>query len=159
MTGLAGGAIDLTPVEQRRFEAKINKTDSCWLWIGGKQAAGYGSFGVRGSGKLAHRVSYELHRGAIPDGLHLDHLCRVKSCVNPDHLEPVTPRENVRRAAPYRVKSQHGSRSKYVMGCRCDLCRDAAAASVREYRAKKKLEAHLDAIMLQLLDEHLTAEG
>jgi len=50
----------------------------------------------------AHRVFYQLFRGPIPAGLHLDHLCRVASCANPDHLEAVTPAENHRRSMPYR---------------------------------------------------------
>lgn len=76
----------------------------CWLWTGAVLPKGYGVFGrktVRGSRQIAgpaHRASYELFRGPIPKGLHLDHLCRQPSCVNPDHLEAVTPRENNARS-------------------------------------------------------------
>jgi len=89
-----------------RFWDKVVKTSSCWVWIG----AGGGRLGEYGVFKpephvafKAHRYAYELLRGPIPDGLTLDHLCRVTRCVNPDHLEPVTLAENVRRAVPYRV--------------------------------------------------------
>lgn len=68
---------------------------SCWLWVGGWQRkTGYGMFGT---GLLAHRFAYQLIVGAIRSGLELDHLCRVRLCVNPGHLEAVTHQENVAR--------------------------------------------------------------
>lgn len=72
----------------------------CWLWVGALKSDGYGSVweGARRT-VGAHRLVYELLRGPIPVGLSLDHLCRVPSCVNPDHLEPVTHRVNVLRGA------------------------------------------------------------
>jgi hypothetical protein len=71
----------------------------CWLWTGYLHPSGYGLYPTaRGAlPGLAHRISYEIHRGAIPNGLQLDHLCRTKACVNPAHLEPVTLKENVLR--------------------------------------------------------------
>jgi hypothetical protein len=69
----------------------------CWLWLGSGNQYGYGRMLINRQSFLAHRVSYEIHKGPIPDGLELDHLCRVRCCVNPDHLEPVTHEENVRR--------------------------------------------------------------
>lgn len=69
--------------------------DECWLWLGVTDEKGYGRFGKR----AAHRMTYELLVGPIPDGLQIDHLCRVRNCVNPAHLEPVTLRENLARSS------------------------------------------------------------
>ena len=71
----------------------------CWLWVGGLAGDGYGSVRVRGIGmRPAHRASYEAFVAPIPKGLFLDHLCRVRCCVNPGHLEPVTNSENMSRS-------------------------------------------------------------
>lgn len=85
-----------------RFWVKVQKTPGCWLWTAAVSREGYGVFGaerVGGRNRFvhSHRYAYELLVGPIPDGLHLDHLCRVPRCVNPAHLEPVTPRENTLR--------------------------------------------------------------
>jgi hypothetical protein len=69
----------------------------CWLWIGGKTRGGYGKFQLCSKTCLAHRVAYELFIGPIDCGLQIDHLCRNRGCVNPEHLEPVTCRENLLR--------------------------------------------------------------
>jgi hypothetical protein len=75
----------------------------CWLWTGGKDTTGYGRKSVKGRLQPAHRVFYEAARGPIPSGLVLDHLCRVKLCVNPDHLEPVKQVTNVRRGTSVKI--------------------------------------------------------
>jgi hypothetical protein len=82
-----------------RFESYISHEalSGCWLWAGEWNDGGYGRLWIRGKNHQAHRLSYELHKGPIPDGLTIDHLCRVRCCVNPDHLEPVTMRENTLR--------------------------------------------------------------
>lgn len=78
----------------------------CWHWQGAIGSHGYGQFlGPDGVVGLAHRISYELHIGPVPEGLQLDHLCRVRPCVNPAHLEPVTCAENLRRARAARKAS------------------------------------------------------
>lgn len=86
----------------KRFWEKVhvNKVSNCWLWLGCRSEFGHGYFGLGGDGKmvLAHRFSWEWKNGQIPPGLHIDHLCMFPRCVNPDHLEPVTPSENSRRA-------------------------------------------------------------
>ena len=69
----------------------------CWLWTGPLNPNGYAQFSVEGRRVYAHRFAYELLIGPIPDGLQLDHLCRVRHCVNPKHLEPVTCQENLLR--------------------------------------------------------------
>ena len=73
--------------------AQVGNICECWLWLAALSDGGYGKF----NGNVAHRVSYELIIGAIPSGLELDHLCRVRDCVNPYHLEPVTTQENTKR--------------------------------------------------------------
>ena len=85
------------PGVQERFWAKVRKTDGCWLWTGSHNGLGYGTIRSVGRKMYVHRYSYELLVGPIPAGLELDHLCRVPGCVNPDHLEPVTHAENLRR--------------------------------------------------------------
>jgi len=83
-----------------RFWEKVDRRDAlgCWTWLGANNGNGWGRF-HNGDGRMipAHRFSYELLVGTVPDGYELDHLCRNRSCVNPLHLEPVTHRENMRR--------------------------------------------------------------
>lgn len=69
----------------------------CWVWCARLNRNGYGRLSVGGRELMAHRLSYEAHVGPIPDGLLLDHLCRVRQCVNPAHLEPVTHQVNTLR--------------------------------------------------------------
>lgn len=69
----------------------------CMVWMATLNCKGYGRIQVNKRNRPAHRVAYEIKNGPVPDDLHLDHLCRVRSCCNPDHLEPVTCRENVLR--------------------------------------------------------------
>jgi hypothetical protein len=87
---------------QIRFWKKVKKHDQCWIWYGALNRQGYGNFALSGSRSApktiaAHRFSYMLANGPIAESLHLDHLCRIRSCVNPSHLEAVSPGENLRR--------------------------------------------------------------
>ena len=79
-----------------RFLSKVEITPSCWIWMAQK-VRGYGQFRGERSMMRAHRFSYELFVGPIADGMTIDHLCRNPSCVNPEHLEPVSMRENTLR--------------------------------------------------------------
>lgn len=85
-----------------RFHAKfkVNTESGCWEWTASRTTKGYGMIGSGAPERrllAAHRVAYEIYVGPIASGLQVDHLCRVRHCVNPDHLEPVTAQENVRR--------------------------------------------------------------
>jgi hypothetical protein len=87
-----------TKSAEQRFLEKVSVGDGCWEWLATGHPRGYGYFWPKGRVWIyAHRYSYELFVGPIPDGLKLDHLCRNPKCVRPDHLEPVTQRENVLR--------------------------------------------------------------
>lgn len=133
----------------QRFWEKVDKTRTCWIWTGALDQNGYGKFRYmekNRSSAYAHRVAYELVKGEIPDGLHLDHLCRTRSCVNPDHLEPVTQRENNLRGVWARRKGmcvaglhKMTPRNTYMNPTtgktRCIICRDI-------YRRKYWLEKH-----------------
>lgn len=99
-----------------RFWARVDKAGAtpddrpglgaCWVWMRGGVGTGYGSFDLPGRVKvLAHRWAYETEVGPIPDGMVLDHLCRNRRCVRPEHLEPVTALENLRRGAGYALRN------------------------------------------------------
>lgn len=150
------------PNSEHIFWQKVDKGKSpndCWEWMGTKKTSGYGNFalrGVQGASKyvLAHRHSYEQVTGKkIPPGMHIDHLCRNRSCVNPSHLEPVTPGENVRRGMNknmvaarlgvctkgHRVEGDNAylyRQSNGTLGVRCKTCIRALSK-----RRKQKREA------------------
>lgn len=80
------------------FWSKVDKSGPCWIWTASLNAQGYGQVRRLGRNYGCHRVAYLLTHGSIPEGMQLDHLCRVRECVNPAHLEPVTNQENARRS-------------------------------------------------------------
>lgn len=89
---------------EERLYALIDASGDCWEWTGTIRPDGYGQLRAYGKMQRAHRVVWEWLAGPIPEGLTLDHLCRNRACVNPDHLEPVSVGLNVQRgAARYRV--------------------------------------------------------
>ena len=135
------------PVEQKIRQRHRVTAEGCWEWTRGRDKNGYG-FVTGGGSKLAHRVSYEVFVGPIPEGLTLDHLCRNTSCINPDHLEPVTHRENVLRGKvsrlrdfPTHCKNGHPydeANTYWLRGAR--QCKACAALRNRRYRARQRLD-------------------
>lgn len=92
--------MEVTQTLLDRFEAKYipEPNSGCWLWTAALTVKGYSTFNVPElSTTLGHRVSYRMFKGEIPNAFEIDHLCRMKCCVNPDHLEAVTVKENIRR--------------------------------------------------------------
>lgn len=82
---------------ENKFLKKVEKTDTCWNWTGRLDIGGYGRFS-QGNGHWikAHRASYTIYKGSIPNGLVVRHLCNNRKCVNPEHLETGTQKDNVR---------------------------------------------------------------
>lgn len=101
----------MKPTLEERFWARVQKTETCWLWTGSKNGNGYGFISQRPLPRVsAHRFAYELFKGPIPDGLEPDHLCRVRHCVYPAHLEAVDHRTNTLRGetiAAYNAAKTH----------------------------------------------------
>ena len=93
-----------------RFFSKLDKTPSgCWEWNAGKNAAGYGVFCYSGKSMLAHRASYIIFSGDIPEGNHILHSCDNPACVNPEHLRPGTDADNV---ADKMSRNRHAAQSR-----------------------------------------------
>lgn len=143
-----------TPSElPRHIRRNIESGDNgCWLWTRSRSRDGYGWASLNDKTWQAHRLVYVLLRGNPPTGLVLDHLCRVRHCVNPDHLEPVTPRENlVRGETP--AGATHCAKghplSPWYKQRRCIRCnaeyeasrREAKRLYARAYRAQQKEKA------------------
>ena len=98
------------PVEDRLWP-RVTKTETCWLWHRA-EPHGYGKISVNGRHEYVHRVVYEMLRGPIPEGMQIDHLCRNKLCCNPDHLEPVTRKENLARGIDANAAKRNQSHCK-----------------------------------------------
>lgn len=88
---------DLSVMERVWDDVMPIPNSGCWVWMRSLNPKGYPQMSFGGRVRVLHRLVYQTLRGPIPVGLQLDHKCRVRSCVNPDHLEPVTGKENVAR--------------------------------------------------------------
>lgn len=131
--------------ELDRFFAKVDKTDTCWIWTASLNHKGYGQFqsSTYGRPMLAYRFAYLMLVGEVPEGLVLDHICEVKACVNPQHLEPITNQENLIRGGVGQKNAEHhksrthcrngheyteentsywNRKSRGVLTRRCNLC-------------------------------------
>jgi hypothetical protein len=153
--------IEIADTIIERFFAKVKKGagDECWLWTASLDGKGYGQFwtGLFGSCSRAHRVSYVFARGPIPEGMSLHHLCEVKHCVNPDHLQVCTHQENMTtgkwgvkqlpRCAAWQLAKTHcpqghplsGENALKLTGNRkqCKICLRAAQ---KEHMRRKRAE-------------------
>lgn len=129
-----------------RFWAKVNKTETCWLWTAHDNGLGYGQFWVPEKQRLvyAHRFAYELLVGPIPEGLVLDHLCLTPRCVNPRHLEAAAFRENVARAARLKTHCPQGHpydiANTWLDKYGKRHCRACNRDRAREYDRRKRAE-------------------
>ena len=137
-----------------RFHEKIERIpfSTCWWWTGSADKRGYGHFfPMRGQCEMAHRVAFMLYKGPIGDGLQVHHVCENKSCVNPEHLEAVTPRVNLlasntvnkRNAAKTQCPRGHPlSGENLVLEVRRSglirTCRECKRVQLRESRARRK---------------------
>ena len=99
-----------------RFFNKVQKTETCWNWLGSVSDSGYGLFRYMGKTQKAHRVSYILFHGSIDPQLVIDHLCKNKACVNPKHLDLVLQVENVRRGLAGKINNPQSSKLVCPMG-------------------------------------------
>lgn len=136
------------PVSERLLRDSIPEPNTgCWLWMGVLMPNGYGQLSINGRHAYAHRASYETFVGPIPEGLTIDHLCRQRCCINPEHLEPVTTRVNLLRG--------DGASAKNAQKTTCALghplsgdnlalyrgqrwCNECGRRRAREYRARMR---------------------
>jgi len=160
---------------EERFEANVDRSGECWRWTGRLNMHGYGEMSINGKVTRAHRWAYEHWIGPIPKGLEVDHLCRNRACVKPEHLEPVTHRENMRRATraagldetckrghartPENLRIDPNGRRRCVVCIRLlestDEGRARQAQRARERRAAEK--ARVDALIDRAVRDALTA--
>jgi hypothetical protein len=155
--------LEVREQDVRRFWSKVAlpNEQGCMLWLASCQPSGYGQISIGGTMRLAHRVSYQLAYGPVPDGLVTDHLCRVRHCVAPEHFEAVTSAENVRRGIlglrnrnrthcpaghPY-DEANTRVRANGWRDCRaCDVARESARRERRNAQRRARWTANRDSI-------------
>ena len=130
-----------------RFFAKVEKTDTCWNWMGSLTVSGgYGQFSFDSKPVRAHRWIYEQMVAPIPEGLVIDHLCRNHRCVNPEHIEPVTLKENVKRGEAGKLNNHQKQKTHCPKGHEYTktnnkgkrICRTCANEQTRLYYKRQK---------------------
>lgn len=128
------------------FWCRVEKTDTCWLWTGGRTKDGYANFRFDSKDSYGHAFAFLLHTGhPVPEGLVIDHLCRVRHCVRPDHLRAVTQMENVnagltkhkycKRGHPLADPNYYYWKANGVTKKRCKAC---IPIQMADYNARKK---------------------
>lgn len=147
---------ELGMAEEDRFWSFVTKTDTCWLWTSYINSRGYGYVPKNGTSRAAHRIAYELVIGPIPKGLEIDHLCRVRRCVRPDHLEAVTTKENILRGTcPPAINSKKTSCASghafteeniYITPNGRRNCRECRRIACQKYESRKRIR--LEAVLL-----------
>ena len=145
---------NFTDKETERFTSKYKKVGECWLWQAPLDKDGYGSFFFRGAIRRAHRVAYFGTNGEIPEGNVVNHVCRVRNCVNPQHLQCITHEENSMKDStskgyinsqktacpqghPYDKVVVYGGRTQRI----CSICDKAARAKRKRETAKAAKES------------------
>jgi len=150
-------APQVTKTLAQRFAEKVKlgaRSKDCWEWTARRDTGGYGVLKSGRKNRRAHRISYEMFVGPVPEGLQLDHLCRVRHCVNPEHLEPVTQRVNSLRSngvSAANAKKTHCKRGHPFSGenllvtnkgtRQCRACRPLHDTANRKRRAARRLAA------------------
>lgn len=136
-----------------RFLKNVKQTSTCWLWIGGKRR-GYGALRIKGKQEAAHRISYRLFKGAIPENLLVLHHCDVPDCVNPGHLFLGTPLDNIRdmfsKKRDRHVKGEESGNHKLTNEQVIEICN----ASVPHADLALKFGVHRSTISLIKSKQH-----
>lgn len=154
----------ILPVRPRLYKHSIPEPNSgCWLWTGTTIKDGYGQISIHGRGQMAHRVSYETFVGPIPEGMTIDHLCRITCCINPDHLQPVTNTQNILRgvapSARNAVKT-HCLHGHPLSGANLYItrdglhrrCRTCTNRRTRDFERKRRAEGRHRPTLAQLME-------